>query len=132
MLTQDLEEVRAASNQKPNSQSSNQCNDQNEMSFCPKFQIFATIVKLLSRSIPTNEEARYLKELDSDKGVCVTCYQVITILKIFFALRIDFRGIYMAPQLKLLSLDCLRMLSSPALGTTYKTKHSNYIEKLDI
>ena len=46
MLTPDKQEVRAAANQKPKSQSSDQWegNDQNVMSFCPKFQIFATII----------------------------------------------------------------------------------------
>ena len=38
----------------------------------------------------------------------ITCYQVITILKIFFALKIAFAGIYRAPKLvKFLSWDSL-------------------------
>ena len=46
MLTPDKQEVRPTANQKQNSQSSDQWegNDQNVMSFCSKFQIFATII----------------------------------------------------------------------------------------
>ena len=150
MLTQDLEEVRAASNQKPNSQSSNQCNDnvmiKTKWASVPNFKSlqqlsssipgpflhFKSILSHLLCSDKGPDKGKTLSPIHIFQDVCTKEAFYINFHRHVATHHARKENFLTCRNWKPYPLFALESNSKPSSSRNYKTKHFSYIEELDI